>query len=240
MGNSLVIIPTYNEKENIAPIIDAVFQLPGNFHILIVDDNSPDKTAEIVKELQKKYTGKLHLLERPNKDGLGRAYISGFKWALKHQYEYIFEMDADFSHDPNDLPRLLKACEDGYDIAIGSRYVKEGKVENWPFGRILMSYFASVYVRMILWINIQDTTSGFKCYHRKVLETMDLDLIQFNGYAFQIEMKYYALKLGFKIKEIPITFKDRNQGQSKMSKAIFKEALIGVWKMRFKNYFPKK
>jgi dolichol-phosphate mannosyltransferase len=230
--DSLVIIPTYNEKENVEKIIRKVFSLPVEFHILIVDDGSPDGTASIVKDLQKEFPGKLHISERKGKLGLGTAYIHGFRIALKEGYEYIFEMDADFSHNPDDLIRLRQACIDGADVAVGSRYVKGGKVVNWPIGRILMSYFASVYVRAILWINIRDTTAGFKCYKRKVLETIDLDDIKFVGYAFQIEMKYKALKHGFKITEVPITFIDRKEGLSKMSKGIFKEALVGVFQMR--------
>ncbi len=234
MSKSLVIIPTYNEKENVEKIITKVMSLPNNFDVLIVDDGSPDGTANIVKELQKKYVNRLHIEERKGKLGLGTAYIHGFKYALRNGYDYIFEMDADFSHNPDDLPRLYDACaKEGADFAIGSRYTKGGKVSNWPLNRILMSYFASVYVRMILFISIKDTTAGFKCYTRKVLETLDLDNIQFVGYAFQIEMKYKALKAGFKAKEVPITFVDRKEGYSKMSSGIFKEAFIGVWKMRF-------
>jgi len=234
MSKSLVIIPTYNEKENVEKIITKVMSLPNNFDVLIVDDGSPDGTANIVKELQKKYINRLHIEERKGKLGLGTAYIHGFKYALRNGYDYIFEMDADFSHNPDDLSRLYDACaKEGADFAIGSRYTKGGKVSNWPLNRILMSYFASVYVRMILFISIKDTTAGFKCYTRKVLETLDLDNIQFVGYAFQIEMKYKALKAGFKAKEVPITFVDRKEGYSKMSSGIFKEAFIGVWKMRF-------
>jgi len=234
MSSSLVIIPTYNEKENVEKIITKVMSLPNNFNVLIVDDGSPDGTAQIVKNLQSKYTNRLHIEERKGKLGLGTAYIHGFKYALRNGYEYIFEMDADFSHNPNDLCRLYDACaKDGADFAIGSRYTKGGKVSNWPLNRILMSYFASVYVRMILFIPIKDTTAGFKCYTRKVLETLNLDQIQFVGYAFQIEMKYKAIKAGFKAKEVPITFVDRKEGYSKMSSGIFKEAFLGVWKMRF-------
>jgi len=232
--SNLVIIPTYNEKENIKNIIDAVFALEEEFHVLVVDDGSPDGTANIVKELQNKYP-QLHLEERSGKQGLGTAYIHGFKWGLAKGYDFIFEMDADFSHNPKDLPRLLAACKnDGYDMSIGSRYTKGGKVENWPLGRWLMSYFASFYVRIILWINIQDTTAGFKCYSRKVLETLDLDNVWFVGYAFQIEMKYSTLKNGFKVKEVPVTFIDRVFGESKMNMGIFKEAFIGVVKLRKK------
>ena len=240
MPNSIVIIPTYNEKENVEAIIRTVFHLPENFDILIVDDNSPDGTADIVKQLQNEFPEKLHLLLRQQKNGLGKAYIAGFQWALQKNYEYIFEMDCDFSHDPNDLIRLKAACLNGADVSIGSRYCKGGKVKNWPLGRIIMSYFASLYVRTVLWFPIYDTTAGFKCYKRKVLQTIDLDAIQFTGYAFQIEMKYAAYKLGFKIVEVPILFKDRERGYSKMSIKIFKEALWGVLKMRCKTYQPKK
>ncbi len=234
MPKNLVIIPTYNEKENIEKMLHKVFSLPEEFHVLIVDDGSPDGTADIVKNLQSNFPNKLFIEERKGKLGLGTAYIHGFKWALKHGYEFIFEMDCDFSHNPEDLIRLLDACENqGADFAIGSRYCRGGKVKNWPIGRIMMSYFASVYVRMVLWINVKDTTAGFKCYKRKVLETIDLDKIKFVGYAFQIEMKYKAIKIGFKAKEVPITFIDRQEGVSKMSGSIFKEAFYGVLKMRF-------
>jgi len=234
MPKNLVIIPTYNEKENIEKMLHKVFSLSEEFHVLIVDDGSPDGTADIVKSLQSNFPNKLFIEERKGKLGLGTAYIHGFKWALKNGYEYIFEMDCDFSHNPDDLIRLLDACENkGADFAIGSRYCRGGKVKNWPVGRIMMSYFASVYVRMVLWINIKDTTAGFKCYKRKVLETIDLDNIKFVGYAFQIEMKYKAIKKGFKAKEVPITFIDRQEGVSKMSGSIFKEAFYGVLKMRF-------
>ena len=233
MGAKLVIIPTYNEAENIEKMIGAVMDLPGNFQLLIVDDGSPDGTAKQVKELQNKYKDRLHLMERAGKLGLGTAYIAGFKWALARDCAYIFEMDCDFSHDPNDLPRLLNACENGADLAIGSRYCKGGKVHNWPMGRILMSYFASVYARMVLWFPVKDTTAGFKCYRRKVLETIPLDAIKFMGYAFQIEMKYRTYRLGFKVVEVPIQFTDRLLGVSKMSTRIFKEAFLGVLKMRF-------
>lgn len=222
-------------------MIRAIFSLPTAFDLLIIDDGSPDGTAQIVKNLIPEFQGRLFLEERKGKLGLGTAYIHGFKWAIKNNYDYIFEMDCDFSHNPNDLERLYNACaKEGADVAIGSRYVKGGNVSNWPIGRILMSYFASVYVRMILWINIMDTTAGFKCYKRKVLETIDLDKVKFIGYAFQIEMKYTAYKLGFKLKEIPITFVDRKEGQSKMSKGIFKEALLGVINMRFRTFTPAK
>ena len=233
MGKNLVIIPTYNEKENIQKMVDKVFSLQPPFDVLIIDDGSPDGTAQIVKTLQEKYTDKLHLLQREGKQGLGTAYIVGFKWAIEKKYDYIFEMDCDFSHNPDDLPRLLNACENGADVAVGSRYIKGGKVKNWPLGRVMMSYFASVYVRAILWINIRDTTAGFKCYKRHVLETINLDKIKFMGYAFQIEMKYAAMQKGFKIVEVPITFVDRIEGVSKMSSKIFKEAFLGVVQMRF-------
>lgn len=214
-------------------MIRKVFSLTPAFHLLIVDDGSPDGTGAIVKQLMTEFPDRLFLEERSGKLGLGTAYIHGFKWALTKPYAYIFEMDCDFSHDPDDLIRLRQACLDGADVAIGSRYVKGGKVQNWPMGRILMSYFASVYVRTVLWINIGDTTAGFKCYKRRVLEQINFDTIKFIGYAFQIEMKYIAYKLGFKLVEVPITFKDRTVGASKMSKGIFREAIIGVLKMRF-------
>ncbi|MDO8998741.1 MAG: polyprenol monophosphomannose synthase [Bacteroidota bacterium] len=233
MGKNLVIIPTYNEIENIEKMVRTVFSLQRNFELLIVDDGSPDGTANTVKELQKQFPNKLHIEERIGKLGLGTAYIHGFKWALARDYDYIFEMDCDFSHNPNDLVRLLETCESGADVAVGSRYCKGGKISNWPLGRILMSYFASVYVRIVLWIPIKDTTAGFKCYKRKVLETIDLDAIRFMGYAFQIEMKYRAYKKGFKIVEVPIVFTDRILGESKMSTKIFKEAFLGVIQMRF-------
>lgn len=210
-----------------------VFSLESPFHVLVVDDGSPDGTANIVKSLQQEFANQLNILERPGKQGLGTAYIAGFRWALQHDYEFIFEMDCDFSHNPDDLLRLLEACQNGADVSVGSRYVDGGKVENWPMGRIMMSYFASVYVRMILWINVKDTTAGFKCYRRKVLETIDLDAIRFVGYAFQIEMKYRAIKNGFAVVEVPITFRDRQLGKSKMSTHIFKEAFWGVFQMRF-------
>lgn len=239
MADSIVIIPTYNEKENIEKIIRKIFSLDKTFHILIIDDGSPDGTANIVKKLQSEFSGMLHIKEREGKQGLGTAYIHGFRWSLQHDYKFIFEMDADFSHNPQDLLRLYTACADeGADVSIGSRYVKGGEVKNWPMGRILMSYFASVYVRMVLWMNVKDTTAGFKCYRREVLEAIELDQIKFVGYAFQIEMKYTAWRLGFKIKEVPITFKDRTEGVSKMSTGIFKEAFLGVIKMRFKRIRP--
>jgi len=232
MSANLVIIPTYNEIENIEKMVRTVFALPREFDLLIVDDGSPDGTAQKIKELQTEFKG-LHLEERSGKLGLGTAYIHGFRWALQRDFQYIFEMDCDFSHNPADLPRLLAACENGADVAVGSRYTKGGKVSNWPLGRILMSYFASVYVRMILWINVKDTTAGFKCYRRKVLESIELEKVRFMGYAFQIEMKYRAIKKGFKIVEVPILFIDRVYGVSKMSTRIFKEAFLGVLQMRF-------
>lgn len=233
MAKSVVIIPTYNERENVVRMIAAIMALEDHFHLLFVDDASPDGTADLIREGQSAYPGRIFLEERAGKMGLGTAYIHGFKWALKRDFEYIFEMDCDFSHNPNDLPRLLNACtEQGADLSIGSRYCKGGKVQNWPVGRILLSYFASVYVRMILFIGIADTTAGFMCYSRKVLSSIDLDAIHFKGYAFQIEMKYATKRKGFRIKEVPITFIDRQYGDSKMSTGIFKEAIWGVWKMR--------
>lgn len=233
MRKNLVIVPTYNEIENIDKMVRTVFSLSREFDLLIVDDGSPDGTAEHVRSLQQEFSGKLHLEERRGKLGLGTAYIHGFKWALERDYDYIFEMDCDFSHDPADLVRLLEACENGADVAVGSRYCTGGKIRNWPVGRILMSYFASVYVRIILWIPVKDTTAGFKCYRKKVLQSIELDKIRFMGYAFQIEMKYRAYKKGFKIKEVPIMFTDRVLGVSKMSTKIFKEAFLGVIQMRF-------
>ena len=230
--DKLVIIPTYNEKENIEKIIRKVFSLDGAFHILIVDDGSPDGTATIVKDLQKEFPTQLHLAERSGKQGLGTAYIHGFKWALTHGYQYIFEMDADFSHNPDDLPRLHDACRNGADVAVGSRYVPGGKVVNWPADRIFISKGASIYTRLITFMPVKDTTAGFVCYKRAVLEALPLDKVRFIGYAFQIEMKYRAWKAGFKIKEVPITFVDRKEGVSKMSKGIVQEAIFGVWKMR--------
>jgi len=233
LSDSIVIIPTYNEKENIERMIRKVFSFEKEFHILIVDDGSPDGTADIVKRLQAEFTGKLHIEERKGKLGLGTAYIHGFKWCLKNSYDFIFEMDADFSHNPEDLIRLYKACkEDGAELSIGSRYTKGGKVSNWPIGRILMSWGASIYVRMILWIGVKDTTAGFKCYTRKALETVNFENNTFKGYAFQICMKFGVYKHGLKITEVPITFIDRQFGKSKMSSSIFKEAILGVWKMR--------
>ncbi|MBD3750043.1 MAG: polyprenol monophosphomannose synthase [Sphingobacteriales bacterium] len=239
MPDSLVIIPTYNEKENIEKIIRKVFSLAHTFHVLIIDDGSPDGTADIVKHLQNEYNGHLFIEERKGKQGLGTAYIHGFKWALAHQYEYIFEMDADFSHNPEDLIRLRQACENGADLAIGSRYIKGVNVVNWPMGRVLMSYFASVYVRFITGIDIQDATAGFKCYKKRVLETIHFDKIKFVGYAFQIEMKFTAIKHGFKVVEIPIIFTDRTEGTSKMSTRIFKEAFLGVIQLKVGSWFRK-
>lgn len=237
LSDSLVIIPTYNEKENIENIIRKVFSLPDPFHILIIDDGSPDGTAQIIKNLQGEFSGKLHLEERAGKLGLGTAYIHGFKWALKHNYQFIFEMDADFSHNPDDLIRLKEACMNGADLAIGSRYIKGVNVVHWPMQRVLMSYFASVYVRFITRINIQDATAGFKCYRRIVLETIDLDKIKFIGYAFQIEMKFTAIKHGFKVVEVPIIFTDRSEGKSKMSSGIFREAFLGVMLIKINSWF---
>lgn len=235
--HNLVIIPTYNEKENIEAIISAVFALPRRFEILIIDDNSPDGTADIVKRLMESHQGQLHILEREGKLGLGTAYITGFKWAKEHGYDYIFEMDADFSHPPKDLISLHDACLNGADLAIGSRYISGVNVVNWPMGRVLMSYFASVYVRFITRMKIMDTTAGFKCYSRKVLETIDLDNIKLKGYSFQIEMKFTTWKFGFNIVEVPIVFTDRTQGTSKMSGGIFNEAVWGVIKMKVASWF---
>ena len=234
-SDSIVIIPTYNEKENIEKIIRAIFALEKSFHILVIDDGSPDGTAAIVRGLiSTEFGSRLHIVERSGKLGLGTAYITGFKWALERDYEYIFEMDADFSHDPNDLPRLYAACHDeGYDVAIGSRYVSGVNVVNWPIGRVLMSYFASKYVRMVTGFKVHDTTAGFKCYKRRVLKTIELDKIRFKGYAFQIEMKYTAYKIGFKIKEVSVIFVNRREGVSKMSGGIFGEAFFGVMKLRW-------
>ncbi len=234
---NLVIIPTYNEKENIEAIISAVLSLPRRFEILIIDDNSPDGTANIVKDLMKVHEGQLHILEREGKLGLGTAYITGFKWAVAKGYDYIFEMDADFSHPPKDLIHLHDACLNGADMAIGSRYISGVNVVNWPMGRVLMSYFASVYVRFITGMKIMDTTAGFKCYSRKVLETIDLDNIKLKGYSFQIEMKFTTWKFGFNIVEVPIIFTDRTQGTSKMSGGIFNEAVWGVIKMKMASWF---
>jgi dolichol-phosphate mannosyltransferase len=232
VSDSIIIIPTYNEIENVERMTRKVMSLEKDFHILFVDDNSPDGTANQIKTLQLEFPGRIFLESRTGKLGLGTAYIHGFKWSIKNKYDFIFEMDCDFSHNPDDLIRLYNACFNGADVSIGSRYCKGGKVSNWPLKRVLMSYFASVYVRMILWISIKDTTAGFKCYRRKVLETIHLDAITFKGYAFQICMKYAATRHGFKITEVPITFVDRLYGVSKMSAGIFKEAFWGVWKMR--------
>lgn len=240
-SDSIVIIPTYNEKENIEKIVRAIFALEKCFHILVIDDGSPDGTAAIVKRLMEtEFAERLFLLERSGKQGLGTAYITGFKWSIKRKYDYIFEMDADFSHNPNDLPRLYSACADeGYDLAIGSRYVSGVNVVNWPMGRVLMSYFASQYVRFITGFKVHDTTAGFKCYKRRVLETIDLDAIRFKGYGFQIEMKFTAYKCGFKIKEVPVIFVNRVEGVSKMSGGIFSEAFFGVMRLRLDGWFKK-
>ncbi|MFA9213763.1 MAG: polyprenol monophosphomannose synthase [Candidatus Methylacidiphilales bacterium] len=236
MNNKIVIIPTYNEIDNAENIIRKVMSLQPEFDLLIVDDNSPDGTGNVVINLQKEFN-RLHLLSRKEKNGLGTAYIEGFKWCLQHQYDYIFEMDADFSHNPDDLIRLYKACEEGADLAIGSRYITGVNVVNWPMNRVLMSYYASSYVRMITGMTIRDTTAGFVCYKRNLLQTIELDKIKFRGYAFQIEMKYTASKYGFKIVEVPIIFTDRTQGESKMSKGIFKEAILGVISLKVKSLF---
>jgi len=240
MPENIVIIPTYNEKENIENIIRTVFNLEKEFHILIVEDNSPDGTADIVKTLQKEFPDKLYILERKGKLGLGTAYIAGFKWSLEKEYQYIFEMDADFSHPPEKLIELHDACsERGADMAIGSRYKSGVNVVNWPMGRVLMSYYASAYVRLVTGMSIRDTTAGFACYTNKVLTTIDLDKIKMVGYAFQIEMKFTTWKLGFKIEEVPIVFTDRKLGSSKMSGGIFSEAILGVIKMKIKSWFTK-
>ncbi len=240
-SDSIVIIPTYNEKENIEKIIRTVFALEKSFHILVIDDGSPDGTAAIVRHLaDTEFADRLFLIERSGKQGLGTAYIAGFKWALAHDYDYVFEMDADFSHDPNDLPRLYAACADeGYDVAVGSRYVSGVNVVNWPIGRVLMSYFASKYVRLVTGFSVRDTTAGFKCYKRRVLQTIELDKIRFKGYAFQIEMKYTAYKIGFRIKEVPVIFVNRREGVSKMSGGIFSEALFGVMRLRWDGWVRK-
>ena len=236
MDRRIVIIPTYNEKENIEAIVRKVFSLPVDFHILVIDDGSPDGTAGIVKGLQAEFPGQLHLLERSGKQGLGTAYLTGFRWSLDKGYDYVFEMDADFSHNPDDLLRLYSACaEHGADVAIGSRYCNGVSVVDWPIGRIIMSYYASAYVRTVLNMKVYDTTAGFVCYTRKVLETIDLDAVQMKGYGFQIEMKYTAHKLGFKIEEVPIIFTNRQLGTSKMSSGIFGEAFWGVIKLRFRK-----
>lgn len=241
MDRKVVIIPTYNEKENIEKIIRAVRGLDGDYNILIVDDGSPDGTASIVKNLQKEFADSLFILERSGKQGLGTAYMTGFKWSVEHGYDFIFEMDADFSHKPEDLPRLYEACAGGKaDMSIGSRYCNGISVINWPIGRVIMSYYASAYVRTVLGMKIYDTTAGFKCYSRKVLETIDFDRIRMRGYGFQIEMKYNAYKLGFRIAEVPIIFEDRKEGTSKMSSSIFGEAFWGVIKLRFRRIKPRK
>lgn len=238
--DSIVLIPTYNEKENIENIIRAVFNLPESFDILVIDDNSPDGTAAIVKNLQQEFAGRLHIVERKGKLGLGTAYIAGFKWAIEHSYDYIFEMDADFSHNPEDLLRLKAACRDnGADVAIGSRYVSGVNVVNWPMGRVIMSYYASKYVRFITGLKIHDTTAGFVCYRREVLETIELDKIRFKGYAFQIEMKFTAKMCGFNIQEVPIIFINRVLGESKMSGGIFSEAVFGVIRLKWGSFFRK-
>ncbi|HTX87484.1 MAG TPA: polyprenol monophosphomannose synthase [Bacteroidales bacterium] len=240
VSDSLVIIPTYNEKENIERIIRKVYSLEKEFDILIIEDNSPDGTAGIVRKLQAEFPRRLFMEERKGKLGLGTAYIHGFRWALQNGYGFIFEMDADFSHNPDDLVRLYDAVKNqGADLAIGSRYITGVNVVNWPMGRVLMSYYASAYVRLITRMKIRDTTAGFKCYSRKVLEAINLDQIRFTGYAFQIEMKYTAWKLGFRITEVPIIFTDRTQGSSKMSKGIFKEAILGVISLRMRGLFKK-
>ena len=240
-SDSIVIIPTYNERENIEKIIRAVLGLEKVFDILIIDDGSPDGTSNIVRKLMdNESSSRLHIIERSGKLGLGTAYITGFKWAIEHDYDYIFEMDADFSHDPNDLPRLYSACHDeGYDVAIGSRYITGVNVVNWPIGRVLMSYFASKYVRIVTGFKVHDTTAGFKCYKSRVLKTIELDKIRFKGYAFQIEMKFTAYKIGFKIKEVPVIFVNRREGVSKMSGGIFGEAFFGVMRLRWDGWFRK-
>ena len=239
MAENLVIIPTYNEKENIEKIIRYVFNLPMLFHILVVEDNSPDGTADIVKNLMKEFPDRLFIEERKGKLGLGTAYIHGFKWALARDYQYVFEMDADFSHNPDDLIRLHDACANGADLAVGSRYKCGVNVVNWPMSRVLMSYYASAYVRFVTRINVRDTTAGFVCYTRKVLETIDFDRVKFIGYAFQIEMKYTAWKLGFNIEEVSIIFTDRKEGTSKMSNGIFKEAILGFINLRWRGMTGK-
>lgn len=238
-SDSVVIIPTYNEKENIENVINAVFALPVMFDVLIIDDNSPDGTAAIVERMQKQWDGRLHLLKRSGKLGLGTAYIMGFKWCLNAGYEFIIEMDADFSHPPKKLLELRQACLDGADVAIGSRYVSGVNVVNWPMGRVIMSYYASAYVRIVTGMNVRDTTAGFVCYRRNVLEAIDLDKIRFKGYAFQIEMKFTAFKMGCRIKEVPIIFVNRVLGTSKMNSSIFGEAVFGVLQLRIRSWFKK-
>lgn len=239
-NDSLVIIPMYNEKENARAIIEAVLSLQPSFDILVIDDNSPDGTADIVKELMAENPGRVNLMQRPGKLGLGTAYIAGFKWSLEHHYEYIIEMDADFSHNPADLPALRTACaEEGYDVAVGSRYVSGVNVVNWPMGRVLMSYYASAYVRFVTRMKVRDTTAGFVCYTRRVLETINLDAIKFKGYAFQVEMKFTAVRCGFRIKEVPIIFVNRVLGSSKMNTSIFSEAVFGVIRLKVGSWFRK-
>lgn len=240
MDSKVVIIPTYNEKENIEKIIRAVFSLEGEYNILVIEDGSPDGTADIVLKMQKEFPERLHMIQRSGKQGLGTAYITGFRWSLEHGFDYIFEMDADFSHNPNDLPLLYRTCRDGADLAIGSRYCDGISVINWPIGRVIMSYYASVYVRKVLGMKVYDATAGFICYKRKVLETIDLDNIRMKGYGFQIEMKYTTFRLGFRIKEVPIIFVDRKEGTSKMSSSIFGEAFWGVLKMKTRKIRPRK
>lgn len=240
MSDAVVVIPTYNEKDNIEPIIRKVFSLPRPFDVLIVDDGSPDGTADIVKNLQKEFAGQLHIMERQGKQGLGTAYLAAFKWGLERQYDYFFEMDADFSHNPEDLVRLYETCAiDGFDVSVGSRYIKGVNVVNWPMSRVLLSYFASRYVRIILGIPVEDTTAGFMCYTRRVLERMNFKNVKFVGYAFQIEMKYIAYKLGFKIKEIPVIFTERTAGTSKMSNSIIREAVFGVLQLKWRGFIRK-
>ena len=239
MDRKIAIIPTYNEKENIEKIIRAVFALEGDYHILIIEDNSPDGTADIVRKLQQEFSDRLFMIERKGKLGLGTAYITGFKWCVEKGYDFIFEMDADFSHNPLDLPKLYQACADGADLAIGSRYCNGISVINWPIERVIMSYYASVYVRTVLGMKVYDTTAGFKCYRRRVLETIDLDKVKMKGYGFQIEMKYSTYKLGFKIQEVPIIFVDRKEGTSKMSSGIFGEAFWGVLKLKMRTIKAK-
>ena len=241
MDRKVVIIPTYNEKENIEKIVRAVMDLEGEYNILVIEDGSPDGTSDIVRRLQKEFTDRLFMIERKGKLGLGTAYITGFKWALEHGYDYIFEMDADFSHNPLDLKKLYEACSvEGADLSIGSRYCKGISVVNWPIGRVIMSYYASVYVRTVLGMRVFDTPAGFKCSKRQVLETIDLDQVQMKGYGFQIEMKYSTYKLGFKIKEVPVIFVDRTEGTSKMSSGIFGEAFWGVMKLKMRKITPRK
>ena len=239
-NDSLVIIPMYNEKENARAIIEAVLSLQPSFDILVIDDNSPDGTADIVKEVMAENPGRVNLMQRPGKLGRGTAYIAGFKWSLEHHYEYIIEMDADFSHNPADLPALRAACADeGYDLAVGSRYVSGVNVVNWPMGRVLMSYYASAYVRFVTRMKVRDTTAGFVCYTRRVLETINLDAIKFKGYAFQVEMKFTAVRCGFRIKEVPIIFVNRVLGSSKMNTSIFSEAVFGVIRLKVGSWFRK-